>query len=144
MSTKNGPRLVAFEGGPLEISGPVSVVDAEGTPIRSEPAGASIYLCRCGESTDKPFCDGSHQACEYSAMGAFPEDKLKEPAPDAQPRVHVRVLRDGPLVCDGAFRVAVAGDASRPTSRITVCRCGQSKAAPVCDGSHKAAGFRAG
>jgi CDGSH-type Zn-finger protein len=51
------------QNGPLLIAGDdvaqVSLVDHEGTPISVE-GRKSIALCRCGASTTKPFCDGTH------------------------------------------------------------------------------------
>ena len=51
-------RLVPTTNGPIEVTGPVELVDAAGRPI--VPPAEQIYLCRCGRSTNKPFCDGSH------------------------------------------------------------------------------------
>lgn len=46
---------------------------------------------------------------------------------------------EGPVeLCDGEGR-AFPLDSSKPA--IALCRCGASKNAPFCDGSHKAAGF---
>ncbi len=45
--------------GPLIVAGPVHVVDPEGTVWEVEE-GSSVGLCRCGQSMNKPFCDGSH------------------------------------------------------------------------------------
>lgn len=45
--------------GPLKITGPVTVVDADGTPF-ALPDGP-VALCRCGLSNTKPFCDRSHR-----------------------------------------------------------------------------------
>ncbi len=47
------------DDGPLKISGPVTLTDAEGGefPLPDGP----FALCRCGRSKDKPFCDGSHR-----------------------------------------------------------------------------------
>ena len=36
----------------------VAIFDREGQPIPDR--GATVFLCRCGRSADKPFCDGSH------------------------------------------------------------------------------------
>ncbi len=44
--------------GPYLIKGPVALQDADGTPIPTERD--VIALCRCGGSTTKPFCDGTH------------------------------------------------------------------------------------
>lgn len=52
---RNGPYLIALEDAPR-----VSIVDADGNGIEPEP-GRSIALCRCGGSSNKPFCDGTHR-----------------------------------------------------------------------------------
>jgi len=52
-------RIKALKNGPLEVTGSVDVLDADGS---TKPAGEDpIYLCRCGHSANKPFCDGSHR-----------------------------------------------------------------------------------
>ena len=50
--------------GPLYVSGPVAVVDDEGGVFRAD---WRVALCRCGASSDKPFCDGSHTEVGFSA-----------------------------------------------------------------------------
>jgi CDGSH-type Zn-finger protein len=52
-------RIRPLKNGPLEVAGPVKVVDADGNP--KSAAEDPIYLCRCGQSANKPFCDGSHK-----------------------------------------------------------------------------------
>lgn len=44
--------------GPIELSGPFAIASADGQTIL---AGSSTWLCRCGQSGTKPFCDGSHE-----------------------------------------------------------------------------------
>jgi CDGSH-type Zn-finger protein len=44
--------------GPLLVKGPITLVDADGTEFKVE--GDTVALCRCGGSTRKPFCDGTH------------------------------------------------------------------------------------
>lgn len=53
------------ESGPYRVTGPVTIVDADGNRYESE--GESIALCRCGGSKTKPFCDGSHKENGFSA-----------------------------------------------------------------------------
>ncbi len=53
------PRIKALKNGPLEVAGPIDVCDATGAPYST--SDDPIYLCRCGQSANKPFCDGSHK-----------------------------------------------------------------------------------
>jgi len=60
-------RIRPLKDGPLEITGTLRMVDAEGA---DQPVSeASVYLCRCGHSADKPFCDGSHKKAGFAAPG---------------------------------------------------------------------------
>lgn len=51
--------------GPLILAEAGRLVDAEGKDLPSP-----LYLCRCGASRHKPFCDGSHGAAGFRAPGA--------------------------------------------------------------------------
>jgi CDGSH-type Zn-finger protein len=52
--------------GPYLVKGPVRIVDADGNEF--DTAGrAAIALCRCGGSTTKPFCDGTHSKIGFEA-----------------------------------------------------------------------------
>jgi CDGSH-type Zn-finger protein len=53
--------------GPLVIEGPVTVVDAAGNPFPLPTHKPLVALCRCGQSANKPFCDGSHKDCGFQA-----------------------------------------------------------------------------
>ncbi len=56
----NGP--VRIEGAP----GDFVICDAEGNVF--DLAGRmAISLCRCGQSADKPFCDGQHKQCAFQS-----------------------------------------------------------------------------
>jgi CDGSH-type Zn-finger protein len=60
------------ESGPYKITGPIRLIDADGTEYELPDDGRPIVLCRCGGSETKPFCDSSHKrngfdACERAA-----------------------------------------------------------------------------
>ncbi len=59
------------KNGPLIVTGPVELKDAAGNKYPTEPRMA---LCRCGASTTKPFCDGTHSKIGFQAAEkAVPE-----------------------------------------------------------------------
>ncbi|MEP7071392.1 MAG: CDGSH iron-sulfur domain-containing protein [Verrucomicrobiota bacterium] len=59
------------KNGPLILNGPVELRDSDGKTI---PTEKRIALCRCGASTDKPFCDGAHSKVGFAAAArAVPE-----------------------------------------------------------------------
>lgn len=47
-----------ISGGPLHAIGKFTIMDMNGKPIEIEK---EAFLCRCGGSKNKPFCDGSHK-----------------------------------------------------------------------------------
>jgi CDGSH-type Zn-finger protein len=59
------------KNGPYKISGPISIVDAEGVPFELPP-GSSVVLCRCGHSQNKPFCDATHREIGFEANDTAP------------------------------------------------------------------------
>jgi len=62
--------------GPIKVEGDFQLSDSEGKPYGL--GGRSvIFLCRCGLSKTKPFCDGAHKGqFEHEAVPyALPEKK---------------------------------------------------------------------
>ena len=55
--------------GPYRVEGPIRLVDAGGNEwdLTGKPA---VSLCRCGGSTNKPFCDGTHSKMGFQAAEA--------------------------------------------------------------------------
>ena len=60
-----GVSIKAHKSGPYEVSGAVDVIDFEGASYA--PGESPIYLCRCGQSRTKPFCDGTHKKVGFDA-----------------------------------------------------------------------------
>jgi CDGSH-type Zn-finger protein len=58
------------EGGPYIVDGPVRVVDANGDEYELPTNKPAIALCRCGGSSTKPFCDGTHRIRGFAAGDA--------------------------------------------------------------------------
>ena len=54
-----------LKNGPLEISGGVTILDYRGKDYTD--VGEPVYLCRCGQSKSKPYCDGSHAGAGFKA-----------------------------------------------------------------------------
>ncbi len=58
----------------------------------------------------------------------------------------IQAYPDGPLLVRGEFELRDAGGGRYERTRRTValCRCGRSRIKPLCDGTHKVAGFESG
>ena len=48
-----------LKNGPYEVAGGAKLFDHQGKE-HQEDQFPPLYLCRCGQSKNKPFCDGSH------------------------------------------------------------------------------------
>ena len=65
--------IETIKNGPYIVKGEVELMDADGNKFAVEPRMA---LCRCGASTEKPFCDGTHSKIGFKAAEkAVPESK---------------------------------------------------------------------
>lgn len=64
------------DNGPLVVEGDFTLTDAQGNPI---PV-IKKALCRCGGSTTKPFCDGTHSKIGF--QGAIAAVEATEPKPE--------------------------------------------------------------
>ena len=58
-------EITVSNNGPLRVKGDFSIQDSEGHTY--DLAGReALALCRCGNSENKPFCDGSHKRVGFS------------------------------------------------------------------------------
>jgi CDGSH-type Zn-finger protein len=58
-------KITVNHNGSIRIEGDFELFDPEGRPFGL--GGRTVLsLCRCGQSANKPFCDGSHKACGFS------------------------------------------------------------------------------
>jgi CDGSH-type Zn-finger protein len=57
---ENGPLLVP-------VAGAVRIIDHLGNEFPIPPGKDNVALCRCGQSKNKPFCDGAHKAVCFQA-----------------------------------------------------------------------------
>ena len=218
-SFEHGARVGVRPNGPYVVSGAVPlrlrrpIMSEHGEPLawRAEEVsdrGPAYALCRCGESSRKPYCDGSHAEADFDGTEAAPTDTFEqrctnlggvgiEVSDDRAICVHagfcgnrvsniwkmaaetgdtvvrgqvmamiercpsgaltytvdgelvepalpveIAVIPDGPLWLTGGIPVDRSdGEPFETRNRVTLCRCGYSAAKPLCDGSHKEAGF---
>jgi CDGSH-type Zn-finger protein len=58
-------ELKASENGPYLVSGSATYTDADGN--KQTTPGKAVAFCRCGQSSNKPFCDGTHRKVGFEA-----------------------------------------------------------------------------
>lgn len=55
--------ITTLSKGPLKVTGEFEILNAEGAPVATEKK--TVFLCRCGASKNKPFCDGAHHGIGF-------------------------------------------------------------------------------
>jgi CDGSH-type Zn-finger protein/uncharacterized Fe-S cluster protein YjdI len=124
------------ENGPLAFHAQLEI-DGEAGPPRAT-------LCRCGQSSRKPYCDGSHTAASFTATGE-PATQPSEPLAQRGGVVKITSAENGPLLVSGNLEiVSGTGHTIDRCVKTALCRCGGSSNKPYCDGTHKSIGFRSG
>lgn len=126
-------QLRLRENGPYAVHAPLTLAGRDD--------GYRATLCRCGQSNNKPWCDGTHATTGFVASGE-PRSGSVDPLAVRDGPLQVTPLRNGPLQVRGNLEICAG--TGRTVARITearLCRCGQSGNKPFCDLSHLAAGF---
>lgn len=59
------PNITPLTNGPFHVKGQFTITEPGGYELKVEKEEA--WLCRCGDSAKKPFCDGAHKASGFKA-----------------------------------------------------------------------------
>ena len=65
LESRDGPLTITLaKDGPLVVSGNLELIAASGRRITTKQ---KTFMCRCGASKNKPYCDGSHKEIGFEA-----------------------------------------------------------------------------
>lgn len=64
-------KLTPIKNGPMKLEGEFELCDSAGKAFTTE-AGKAVFLCRCGQSLKKPFCDGTHRTAAFASEVVSP------------------------------------------------------------------------
>ncbi|HXR34115.1 MAG TPA: CDGSH iron-sulfur domain-containing protein [Verrucomicrobiae bacterium] len=64
-----GTKVTIFNNGPLRIEGDFEIVDQDGKAF-GLGGRTAVSLCRCGHSSNSPFCDGTHKRQNFTSAVA--------------------------------------------------------------------------
>jgi len=65
MTNPEDATITVKANGSLQVKG-ATIIGADGVVISAEE---TVFLCRCGHSANKPFCDGAHRAAGFEDSG---------------------------------------------------------------------------
>jgi len=135
-----GNTIMVRPDGPLICTSESNVIvqDADGNVIQQDK---ELALCRCGQSANKPFCDGSHKHNDFEAEQTFSDEKAEQGI-DTSGDLVITVKDNAMLLIKSPVMIfSRDGKSVTQRSKGALCRCGASKNKPFCDISHKKCGF---
>ena len=59
----NNALFKIISGGPVEVTGNFRILSSDGKILERD---GPVFLCRCGGSANKPFCDNTHKRNGFS------------------------------------------------------------------------------
>ncbi len=60
-------KVIVRNNGPYRLEGNIELCDQDGKPF-GLGGRTGISLCRCGHSSNKPFCDGTHTTVGFESV----------------------------------------------------------------------------
>ena len=138
MSQEN--KITSIVDGPLHVTGQIELLDSNGELLQKTE---ELYLCRCGNSKNKPYCDGQHEATGFRDDGKFVNPPASQDDLDNTGVLEIKVQANGPLIFRGATRIEDTQGKKIVRKVAGLCRCQHSNNRPFCDGTHAKIGFAA-
>lgn len=94
-------------------------------------------------ANQRPYAKEEENPETLSTPTLMEEKKVDSENPDRIKPTNIRIMKDGPIVVDGEFKI-IGGDNKelKPTRMTSFCRCGNSRSMPYCDGTHRKIGFQ--
>jgi len=119
--------------GPLLLRGELN--------LKNEASMTRLTLCRCGESRNKPYCDGSHRKTSFNAP--VQETFDTNTSFDATGPVKLTPITNGPIAFSGKLHFTSRDNKTQYCrEKGALCRCGASNIKPFCDGNHRNIQFK--
>ena len=137
-----GNSIMVRPDGPLICKGDddITLLNADNDIILQDKEFA---LCRCGFSSNKPYCDGTHKKEGVEATQHF-SDERAEDITGLKEKLTITVKENAMYSVKGAVTIFSRDGKSKTTrTKAALCRCAQSLNKPFCDISHKKCGFTA-
>jgi uncharacterized Fe-S cluster protein YjdI len=104
----NGRKITVLDGGPYWVEDGVPLLDHEGAGIESQP---TYFLCRCGGSKNKPFCDGTHSSNNFNGQEFASKDSFADRAES--------LVGEGVTIHDDRSRCSHAGACTDNLSEVS-------------------------
>lgn len=125
-----------LDDGPLVAEGLEKLDNSKGEELELRQ---KVAICRCGESRNKPYCDGSHKTMGFTSRV---EKDTSQGCRDKGAAKEVKVLKNGPYEVRGCVELEIRDLMGLSQDEpYYLCRCGASNNKPLCDSSHKAVKF---
>lgn len=130
-------RVTIKPDGPLIFSGELRLENAQGDLLSRD---TEMFLCRCGHSGNKPYCDGAHKKTGFRDAAEIHDEKQEAPA--GEDGLVITIRENAMLLARGPMLISNPDGSSGTTrNKAAFCRCGHSSNKPFCDASHKLCGF---
>jgi CDGSH-type Zn-finger protein len=132
-----GNRVFVRKNGPLIVKGRIIIQDGNDKVLFE---GEEAFLCRCGQSINKPYCDGTHKNCNFIDEVEFNDEKSEMISDDSDDQLVISVRDHAMLIAKGPMTIqSEDGQYVSTRTKAALCRCGLSNNKPFCDVSHKKA-----
>jgi CDGSH-type Zn-finger protein len=80
-------RITVMNNGSLRVEGDFEIADQNGG-VYDLAGRTRVSLCRCGQSSDKPFCDSTHKTCGWDSVVIARELPPPKVAPAPAPKTN--------------------------------------------------------